>query len=599
MMGQGAWGSGDDGRLVAVFAAVLAIAPFASVPLPFRASLYLQAALAVALTGCLLGLLWRRPRNAWRRARSVSGMMWVGVALYGGTAILGLLVAVAAGRDLKRAAGQFLAMGLLAAAAVGAFALRGNRAWSNLSLGLTMGAAAGASIDLLHWAWSLLRGNPLLRLTFANAVNASSVSLMALPFALALAFHRPSRFVGWALTPLLLLDIIGSGVRSLWLVTIAVILLLLIGRFGWNWLLSRRALGWAGVLIVALAVLGLALISAGKTARPVPGGTGKAASIFAPSSALGAAGETRGVVRFAWPRGGSPSPAAFSAPFGIRAGRAFDLTACVLPGAEGRAAIEILWLGEGRRILGMNRLELERRSPTGCVSRSLTSPLGATAARLVFRGGSLSGLWRLHSIALDDAGPAWIAPLTRQLGFEMSRARSLVEFLHHPSKIDEGTVTIRFRLQESLAVLRQFRSSSLVEKVFGHGLGALLPLHLYGFDNRGHWIHYSEVNFIHNFYFFLLFKVGILGLIAVCAALLCWMTYLYLLLRRGLSEPVRSFVLASLIAWLGFAVWSLAAPEILDFRLAPLWGLMLGVAAASSRATRLSDGAQGASASDP
>lgn len=585
------WRFRDEGTLVGAFAAALVLAPFASVGLSFRASLYFQALLAVALTGIFLAWLWRRPRAAWRQARSAHRLLWVGVVLYGGAASLGFLVALVRGNDPRRAAGQFLAMGLLVAVAVGAFALRGSRAWIALGVGAATGAAVGAALDLLHWVWSLLLGTPLLRFSFANAINASSASLLALPFALALAFYRPYRVMGWVFTPLLLLDIVGSGVRSLWLVVVPVVLLFLIGRFGRKRFLSRRGLGWASAVVVGIAILVVALVSVERSAHPVPGAAGEAASIFAGSSALEMAGdssanESEGVVAFAWPSDGSPYAAVSSSSFGVRAGRAFDLTACVLPGAEGQAAIEILWLGEGGKLLRTDRLRLAKRSPTGCASRGIASPKRTRAARLVFRGSSPTGLWRIDRIALVDIGPSWIAPITRQIEFEVSRARSLLEFLRDPSKVDDDTVTIQFRWLESLAVLRQFHSSSLLEKIFGHGLGAMLPLDTYGFDNRGHWIHYSAVNYIHNFYLFLLYKLGILGLIAICAALLCWMAHLFLPLRRGLAEPTRSFVLASLVAWLGVTVWSLAAPEILDFRLAPLWGLLIGVAAVS-RSNRL------------
>jgi len=589
--------SGGRGILLGTVAAALVLAPFASVAFSYRVSLYLQASLVLFLTGGLIVFLWRRPIEAWHQARSAPRLLWVGVLLYAGAALQGLLVAFAEGNDLRRVAGQFLAMIILPGAAIGVFAIGEKDRWNSFALGLVAGTAGAATIDLLHWFWSYSHGRTLLRLAFANAVNASSTSLLALPFALALAFHRRYRLLGRLLTPLLVLDIVGSGVRSLWLVAVPVVLLFLMVRAGWKRCLSRQSLYWAAAVVVAVSTLAAVIVFAKKTQQPVEAASGQPASIFVGSSAVRPPGRALakkrgGVVTFAW---GSRRASAFSrssAPFKVRARRMFDLTVCVLPGGEGRAAIEILWLTRTGSILKADQLQLEKRSPTGCVSEAFVSPRGTTAARVVFRGGLPVGLWRIRQMALVDVGSAWVAPITRQLEFEMSRVRSLLEYLHHPSKVDDQSATIQFRWLESLAVVRQFRSSPLLEKIFGHGLGALVPFDTYGFDNRGHWIHYSAVNFIHNFYLFSLYKLGLLGLIAVCGALLSWMLFLILLLRRGLAEPVRSFVLACLVAWLGFAVWSLAAPEILDFRLAPLWGLMIGVAAAS-RTGRLPEAGDG------
>ena len=43
--------------------------------------------------------------------------------------------------------------------------------------------------------------------------------------------------------------------------------------------------------------------------------------------------------------------------------------------------------------------------------------------------------------------------------------------------------------------------------------------------------------------------------------------------------PTRSFLAAATSAWIGYSVWSVTSPEILDFSMAPLWGLLVAAAA--------------------
>ncbi len=98
-----------------------------------------------------------------------------------------------------------------------------------------------------------------------------------------------------------------------------------------------------------------------------------------------------------------------------------------------------------------------------------------------------------------------------------------------------------------------------------------------GFDNRGHWIHYDDVNYIHNWYLFLLFKLGIVGSILVLGALVGWIAWIVRSFGRAADSKDRAFLVAAAAAWIVYAVWSLTSPEILDFRMAPLWGWLLAV----------------------
>ena len=143
----------------------------------------------------------------------------------------------------------------------------------------------------------------------------------------------------------------------------------------------------------------------------------------------------------------------------------------------------------------------------------------------------------------------------------------------------DGDTTLGFRWHESLKIVEALVEGSWIDRLFGHGLGATILLDVDGFDNRGHWVHYDDVNYIHNWYLFLLFKLGILGSILVVGSLVGWIVWTVGGVLRADNPGMRAFPAASAAAWIVYAVWSLTSPEILDFRMAPLWGWLLVVCA--------------------
>jgi hypothetical protein len=85
-----------------------------------------------------------------------------------------------------------------------------------------------------------------------------------------------------------------------------------------------------------------------------------------------------------------------------------------------------------------------------------------------------------------------------------------------------------------------------------------------------------ETNYLHNFYLFLIFKLGVLGSIAVLMSVALLALHLALLFGESTGE-LRSFAGAILVVWGLYLTWAVVAPEIIDFRIAPLLGLCTGV----------------------
>jgi O-antigen ligase len=134
--------------------------------------------------------------------------------------------------------------------------------------------------------------------------------------------------------------------------------------------------------------------------------------------------------------------------------------------------------------------------------------------------------------------------------------------------------SVSLRLAESRSLLARLRTSGWPSRLFGHGLGATFDA------GRGTG---DSTNYVHNFYLFLLFKLGLVGTVLVLAAFALWCRYLLVaLLARRAGTPARVRLAAALAAWLAYLLWSVSSPEILDFRIAPLWGLLLAAAVADS-----------------
>ena len=146
-----------------------------------------------------------------------------------------------------------------------------------------------------------------------------------------------------------------------------------------------------------------------------------------------------------------------------------------------------------------------------------------------------------------------------------------------------GDPTLWFRFKEATAVIDAIGAESWARRLVGAGLGATVALDTVGYNNWGSVVRYGRTNYIHNFYLFLAYKLGLFGTVLVLAALA---GFVAAAVRDGSrfagGSPQRLFLAAVAAGWVAYAFMSVAAPEILDFRLAPLWGLLAAVAARSS-----------------
>lgn len=544
--------TGDTRRAGAVggAAAAVVLSPLLTTTLPFQRALMVEAALVLGITLALLilGVL----RRGWRGRVAASRRVMLGVALYTAAALHGMVVALVRGNDLKLAAGQLLAMGLLPLAAVAALGVSTTLSLRAFATGVVGGVAAGTLIQGVVAGPAMLAHFPGTRLMLPNATSVAGAAAMALLLALALtrSGRTLARALAWAAVALTLALIFVSGTRSQWLVLPLGLACLFVLALGPRTLFSRRlALAWGTALVV---IAGAAAVTAWWWTRPRP------------NLASGTLDTTTS---------------------------ARDATATVrLPGGAVRVRGSLTCRGNGLvylRLLG-----------TG----ASTTAHSESSVPLIVAGAAPSEFWTVHrpvlaetnlAVRLED--PSNLGCRTTIFAVEEIAPGQLAEvvgglagMLHRPPDpgssstpgVAAGDASIAFRLHETRAVLTAIRGASWPWRLLGQGLGATFAFDTVGYDNRGNIVRYERPNYIHNFYLFLLFKLGVLGALAALTALGLWvLTAVRGARARPAGSADRWFFAAAAASWVTYIAWSVAAPEILDFRLAPIWGLLAATCA--------------------
>jgi len=184
------------------------------------------------------------------------------------------------------------------------------------------------------------------------------------------------------------------------------------------------------------------------------------------------------------------------------------------------------------------------------------------------------------SVGVRTAEGDWQVTSLRVMGYESElawwlrrlswRARSLVQAVEAPDTVG----TLRYRIQEWQSVYEEWRQSTWQRNLLGHGLGAVFSFENVGWDDQGRRISLPEASYIHNFYVFLGFKLGVAGLAALAGLLILagWTARRAWMVR---DRPGCWFAAAAAAGWVAYLLWSATSPEILSFRMAPLWGVVV------------------------
>ncbi len=562
--------------LFALLVAALVLVPYATIHLEYTLALRLQA---LALLGTLLvvgSLTFPRREPAATRVRP-AGLLRLALLLYAAAVILGTVVGLASGSSTVSLAGQLLSLLFVPLAAVVGWRL-GQGRWSLLVLALPLATVVAIVLHLGRWLIRALEGKLVLRLFFQNTVSINEIAPIALLLVLALAAssHRWQRAVALSSIPLLGVYIVGSASRSVWLIVGPTVLI--------YWLLAgaRRAPGQRAlwILVALLALVGCALAALQyPLSRPQRDLGVEQYLLPPPPKWVDLEDKTQ------WRAVDPPRP--LTRPFSLNEPGAYRLRARIRGGQQGGALIALKFSDEAGTEIGLLKLRtgpLERWRKVQIIG---ATPRGTTNARVwVYVEEGAEGNWSIDGMEIHKLGSVWTTPFLAQGANLDRRFRSLGALL--PGSEATTDHSLRFRFKESEELLRRVRDATPWRKLLGHGLGAKFSMTEIDPSATRSGPRGSPQNYIHNYYLFLLFKLGILGSLLTLAALLLVVAYT---LRATLVAPLgprRSFLAAATAILIGYSALALPTPVFLDFRLTPLWGLLVAAIAGAALEDRRS-----------
>lgn len=551
------------------FVAAVVLAPFATTALEFRSSLRVQAGLLVAIVAVAALMSLRASKPRWDELPA--GIRW-GLVLYLSATFLGTFQGLVLHTPSEPLLGQVVALLLLPLAAIPGLGRASGMQPRQFWIGLFVGTTAGASVQLVWGTWQLLTSETPTRFFLTNSVSVVGVGLLAIAGGVAGWRHSDHRLRVWSRASTVVVGslVLASSLRSLWILAPLTALLTILTCHG---LTMRRTVSVASAAVVALG--GVIAAAAGAEAW-LAGTTADweevaLDSTFGPDHHRmdGILVESDGPVV----RGRTP----------IDSERAPAWLVAVTARGEGRGTAVLRFLPTDPSGQRLSRLSvhlpagLEEQTYAGVV----TSPQGATQAVVELRTWDRAhGQWVMTELRLRAIPNTWLAALVGQYLHLRHRVAAPLRALRADDRLLDPTVS--FRIVESQRVLAAWHDASWSRKLFGSGLGALVELDVDGFDNRGNWIHYDSVNYLHNWYLFLLYKLGVVGGAAMLAAFLWWVVWGFKTALRSSSETRWVFA-ATGSALAVHLVWSVTSPELLDFRFTPVWGWLLASAVSAWR----------------
>ncbi len=568
---------GDGVGWFAVAIVGVVLSPYTTVGLEFHRGLVVQAVLILLFTSLPIATGWRRLPSALRGApwRVLAGM-----ALYGMAALLGAGTGVVRGNSPALVAGQLLSMLLLPWGYLAALAVEGGERRRIFSWSLVGAVATASLIHLGYWGYRWALGQPQLRMYLPNRVSAAGVLLVALLAAIGLLLGAQSwrqRAVGAPVALLLAAYLVGTGTRSLWaagVIGVAVLVLLEVAlgppsKAVWATLAAGLSLTVMGGLLVAVS-------PRFPRVDVLPQQAFKSPFWISPQGGTLVSSHADGTAKLVIPSAPESKRRWTRLSHQTVVDESWPLLASVDGNGvgNGRAAI-VFFFGSSSGDVG-RAVKLPLTSGTGWQRTTrvvFERPRGAAVVWVALkRDPSESARWQIRRVRLEQYRHVMPLPLLRQLLYVHSRVSSLFAPLgtagsHVLSSRD-------FRLHESRWLWREFRRGPFVQKMVGRGLGARTGFRAQGHDALGRQVEIVEPSYIHNFYGFLLYKLGLLGGALVLLAIACWMTWAVRELGIARRSPNVHPLVVFLACWAAYLAWSVVSPEIIDYRVAPILGFL-------------------------
>jgi hypothetical protein len=577
--------SAASAGLLWVYIAVLALLPYATVSLPTHVGLYVQAALVAIWTGfgLVVGVIRRRRGSA--ESPRVA-LLVRGVVLYGAVSLIGAAVGLLRGNEPVLLVGQLVSMALLPMGFATVVLLAEWDPRRHLAVGLTVAGLLAALVHISYWLYRLSTHDPAMRLYLPNGVSFGGLALLALLMAIVVRGHLSEfpAIVATVSIASLTTYVLGTQTRSLLITSAFSIVIFITYRHSWKtWFRPRLFLPVTAAIVALASVSGAAGLW-WNAPRPDILPNSNFESPFwreLPGVSYTQHAESAKDDRsLRWSCSDERQFYQVTEPFGITGATSYRLSSESRSEEVGAAWLFVVFQSTTGDALSTIPLELHASEEWLGASRTIRSPSTATTARLTLGCVSSSrGDWWLRNLKVENLGHGLMPVLGHQIVFATQR------MLHLPRVVTQGEPnadpSLSYRLMESRAVRDALRDADLITVLFGKGLGARLDFETLGYDIHGQLVKVENPNYLHNFYAFLAYKTGFVGLLTVLASFVMWAWGLHRCARHSEDPFDVAFHGAASAAFLGYALWSLVAPEILDFRNAPIWGAVLGAAAVS------------------
>ena len=546
----------------------LILVPYATVHLEYQLALRLQALGILSALLAALVVSFRAASQSSAQRPHPAPLLRLALLLYLSAVVLGTVVALLRGNSTTNLAGQLLALTFLPLAALVGWRLGAGR-WRQLVATLPLAVVVAVVLHLIRWLIDVAHGKTVLRLFFGNAVSVSELALLALllSFAAASSPRRWQRVVALSSIPLLCVYIVGAATRGVWLVVLPMVALywLLAGLRGVR---SRQAL-WT---VVGLAVLAVALFSAlaYRISHPTDRLMDPSYVLLQKPHQMTAAGKPL------WRAGRQPRR--LTRRFPLAGPGSYRVSARIRGGREGLAVVAVRLINEKGKPIDAIRLQAYPHEQWRYLETIASIPPASVQAQawLVTKPGSV-GNWRIDDLRVDRLGPSWATPLLNQSIHLGRRLRTIADIL--PGDREPADPSVQFRFAESRELLHRVREASLGRQLFGHGLGATFSLANIAPAAKRAGQQGAPQNYIHNYYSFLLYKLGILGMALVLLSLGLVVTCALRATLRTAAGPRRAFLAATTASLVGYSVLALSTPVFVDFRLTPIWGLLIAALA--------------------
>ena len=525
---------------------VIAVVPYATVWIPFQANLWVGGGALVAIVAALVALGRRELVGA---VADAPRPLRLGLALYLAAAAYGALLGLAYGNPTRYVVTQAASMIILPVGFI-AFRAAARPSLRQLATGLGLGSFVALAIHvafLVGRAGAPAVSGEALRLVLPNDVAFTGTAVMA--FLTALAWRSemgaPLATAACVASGFLLA---GSMSRGAWLAALGGVVLF--------WWLSRRRPWWTLALIAAALLLGVAMILGAsarvwENARPLVASNLELPAEAPPGTAID--------IQKQVPVTGGPVEIALS----VR-GRTTPPPVVIVSSFDPV---------EGEREFAM--LRPNPRSPSQAARSVAFTPPGAT--QLSFRVWAPSGGGGSMRVeARELAGP--LAGWIRTVGLRVSTLGTAVT---NPS----GDDTLEYRVREWEAVRKAWMGSSALRRLTGCGLGAIVEFPNSSWDFEGRRVLVPTASYLHNFYVFLGFKLGVGGVVAL-AGLLMVAAWTWRAARSARDAGGSPALAAAAACWCAYLVWSATSPEIINAHTATLLGALT--------ASALADAARGA-----